>query len=411
MVSVLTNILGPLIPDIIRSFNLSLAMAGFLPFSFFIAYGVMSIPSGILVEKYHEKTVLLSAFMLSLFGSLLFAVFTEYSVAIISLLMIGCGMAMTQVSINPLLRTAGGEENFAFNSVLGQLIFGTGSFVSPHVYSYLVVNLKSIPEEPSFIISVLSGLVPTEFSWVSVYWFLSLLCVIMLAVLIFIKMPKVNLKDEERIGAWQTHKLLLKNRQVVLFAIGIFAYVGSEQGVANWISKFLLDFHGVDPQTTGAGIVSYFWGAMTLGCLLGLISLKFYDSRKVLIIFSVFAILCLLLALFGDSRLSMICFPLIGFFLSVMWSIIFSLALNSVRYHHGSFSGILCTAITGGAVVPLIIGWLGDLFGLRIGMLLLFVTFGYILSIGFWANPLIANKVISLKDKKSKSNKVINSKN
>jgi fucose permease len=84
-----------------------------------------------------------------------------------------------------------------------------------------------------------------------------------------------------------------------------------------------------------------------------------------------------------------------------MWSVIFSLALNSVKKHHGSFSGILCTAIIGGAVVPLVIGWLGDLFGLRFGMIFLYVTLGYILSIGFWSKPLITNVTISLRRKKA----------
>lgn len=214
------------------------------------------------------------------------------------------------------------------------------------------------------------------------------------------KLPKVQLSEEERIGAWQTHKSLFKNKTVILFFIGIFVYVGSEQGVANWISKFLLDYHALDPQTTGARIVSFFWGAMTLGCILGLILLKFYDSRKILIVFSGFAIINLVLAIFGNIQMSLYCFPLVGFSFSVMWSIIFSLALNSVPKHHGSFSGILCTAIIGGAVIPLIIGWIGDMISLRVGMLLLFVTSGYILSIGFWAKPLITNKVISRREHK-----------
>src|SRR4029453_10159571 len=72
-ISLLTNILGPLVPDIIDGFRLSLGLAGFLPFSFFIAYGVMSIPAGILLEKYTEKPVLVASFVLALMGSLLFA--------------------------------------------------------------------------------------------------------------------------------------------------------------------------------------------------------------------------------------------------------------------------------------------------------------------------------------------------
>ena len=92
---------------------------------------------------------------------------------------------------------------------------------------------------------------------------------------------------------------------------------------------------------------------------------------------------------------------LVGFFAAVMWPVIFSLALNSVAEHHGSFSGILVTGIIGGAVVPLIVGGMGDLFGLRAGMLFLYLAMGYILSIAFWAKPLIRNVTIQLRKKEA----------
>ena len=88
---------------------------------------------------------------------------------------------------------------------------------------------------------------------------------------------------------------------------------------------------------------------------------------------------------------------LVGFFISVMWSIIISLALNSVEHHHGSFSGILVTGIAGGAIIPLIVGSLGDLFGLKAGMFFLFITLAYILSIGFWSKPLVNNEIVGIK--------------
>ena len=141
VVSLLTNILGPLIPDIIASFDLSLGMAGFLPFSFFIAYGVMSIPSGMLVDRYREKAVIAAAFVVACGGSLAFALLPYFRVGLASLFLIGIGMAMLQVAINPLLRVAGGEQHFAFNSVIGQLVFGLASFISPQIYSYLVGQL------------------------------------------------------------------------------------------------------------------------------------------------------------------------------------------------------------------------------------------------------------------------------
>jgi fucose permease len=174
----------------------------------------------------------------------------------------------------------------------------------------------------------------------------------------------------------------------------MLCYVGTEQGTANWMSQFLSTYHGYDPQKAGADSVAYFWGLMTAGGVLGLLLLKIMDSRKVLIVFTVLALACLTAALFGSAKVSLYAFPTIGFFASVMYPIIFSLALNSISEHHGSFSGILVTGIIGGAIVTLVIGWLGDHVGLRNGMFFLYLTMGYILLIGFWAKPIISNKTI-----------------
>jgi len=118
------------------------------------------------------------------------------------------------------------------------------------------------------------------------------------------------------------------------------------------------------------------------------------DSRIVLITFTSGAVISLLFALLGPIAVALYAFPLTGFFASVMWSVIFSLALNSVKEHHGTFSGILCTGIAGGAIVPLIIGGLAELVGLRVAMFFLFITLGYILSIGIWAKPLVKNATV-----------------
>jgi fucose permease len=401
VISFLTNIIGPLVPDIIRSFNLSLTLVALLPFAFFIAYGVMSIPSGTLVERFKEKPVMVAAFGVAFAGALLFSLLPVYRVAIISLFLIGVGMAALQVAINPLLRVAGGEEHFAFNSVMAQTIFGGASFLSPYVYTYFVIHLRGVNADSNFLVKVMAKLVPADLPWISVYWVFAAVTLVMVLVISLSKFPVVVRKDDERAGAWATHKMLFKKRTVILFFFGVMAYVGTEQGVANWISQFLYVYHKFDPQSVGARVVSRFWGLMTIGCLLGLVLLKLLDSRKILIGFSVAAIVLLSLGFFGPGSVALIAFPLVGFAASVMWSIIFSLALNSVESHHGSFSGILCTGIIGGALVPLIIGRLGDSFGLRTGMFFLYLTLGYILSIGFWARPLIPNETIFSRKKKA----------
>jgi len=397
VISLLTNILGPIVPDIISNFHVSLTAAGFLVFSFFIAYGVMSIPAGFLVERFREKPVMISAFVSAAVGSMSFAFFPEYKVAVVSLFVIGAGMASLQVAINPLLRVSGGEEHFAFNEVLAQLLFGIASFISPHIYSYLVLNLHRNPQGSNLLVRGLNRITPIALPWVSLYWIFSAIAVAMVLVLYLARYPRVQHTDEERPGTWQMYGCLIRRRLVWLYFFAIFAYVGCEQGTANWISQFLTQYHGLDPHTTGARAVSWFWGLMTAGCLAGVLLLKIFDSRRVLIGASAGALCCLSLALFGSGRISVVAFPLVGLFASVMWPILISLALNSVSEYHGSFTGILGTGIMGGAVMPAIIGRIGDHFGLRNGLSLLYLTFGFIFSVGFWAKPLVNNATLRWK--------------
>ncbi len=397
VMSLLTNILGPIVPDIINSFKVSLAAAALLPFSFFIAYGVMSIPAGFLVERYTEKPVMIAAFLAGTAGSLSFAFHPNYEVAIISLFVMGSGMATLQTAINPLLRVAGGEEHFAFNSAFAQLIFGIASFISPYIYSYLVLNLNTARASGNPFLLILEKLTPAALPWASMYWIFAVFTLLMIAVLFWSTFPRVERTADESAGSWSMYGALFRKPLVWASFLAVFAYVGCEQGTADWISKFLSSYHGYDPHTTGAVAVSWFWGLLTAGCFIGMGLLKLFDSRYVLIGTSLGALLCLSAALFGPARISVIAFPTIGLFASVMWPILVSLGLNSVSEHHGSFAGILSTGIMGGAVVPVIIGRIADHFGLRAGISFLYLTFGCVLSVGFWAKPIITNATLSSK--------------
>ena len=170
----------------------------------------------------------------------------------------------------------------------------------------------------------------------------------MLVVISYVKFPKVELKEDEKAGTVQNYKELLKQKQVIFYFLGIIAYVGTEQGLANWMSLFLNMYHGVSPEGAGATTVAWFWGLMSIGCLLGLVIVKLIDSKLMLRIFSMIAILNLSIALFGPTQVAIIAFACCGFSISIMFSVIFALALNSVDKHHGAFSGILCRVFSVG---------------------------------------------------------------
>jgi fucose permease len=395
VISFVTNIIDPMGTDVQASFHLTETRIGYLASALFIAYAVMSVPAGILVEKLSAKTVLLAAFVLSGLGALLFAARPSFAVAIPALFIIGVGFAMLQVVINPLLRVAGGEEHYAFFGNMSQMIFAAGSALSPHLYVYLVGALKGGNQGSA--IRVLSRLVPAGMSWVALYWIFAAMLLAMVVVIALVRLPRVQLAEDEKMGSVATVLTLLRSRTVWIYFVGIMCYVGTEQGIATKIKPFLMNCHGIDPDLANRVAVSGFWGAMTVGCAVSLVLLKLFDSRKILVVFMSGGIVTLLVALFGGRTMALVAMPMLGFWCSVGWPLVFALALNSVDRHHGTFAGILCTGILGGALLPPLVGLIADhtgALGLRFGLLAAVATFAYLLFLGLWAHPLVANATI-----------------
>ena len=306
---------------------------------------------------------------------------------------------MLQTVLNPLQRVVGGEENYAFVAELAQFMFGIASFISPLVYTWLIHELAPNVYQAghNWVVDALAVVTPDKLPWVSLYWVFAVLLLGMLLLVVLVRFPQIELKEEEKSGSSESFIWLFKQKHVWLFFLGIFCYVSTEQGVSIFMSTFLEQYHGINPQTVGAQCISYFWGSMTVGCLVGMFLLKLLDSKRLLRISGILAMAFLLIALYAPASIAVWAFPSIGFSISMMFSIVFSLALNTVEKNHGSFAGILCSGLAGGAFGPLLVGFLADLFTLRVGMLLILVFMAYITAIGFWARPLIDNKTVSLK--------------
>lgn len=399
-ISVITGVMGPIFPSLKESFQISNTVTAFFPFAFFIAYGVMSIPAGIMAERLGSKTVMCAAFLTAASGSFLFASMPSFSIALIALFCIGAAMAFLQVVINPLLRVSGGEENYAFYSMLGQLVFSFGGILSPKIYTAFVQGL-TVPGKENISTMLLRDIVPHDMAWVSMYWFFVFVSLVLLIATALMKLPKVELNEDEKIAGVGLCFRLLKDKTVVLFFVAIMAYVGAEVGITTSISTLLQQYHGVDPVVGGSEAISRFWQAMAVGCFVGLGLMKILDSRLVLSVFATAAIVAYAVAIWGRLEYALLAYTAVGFFLSVMFPAIFSLGLNSVKNHHGSVAGIMCSGIAGGALVPVIIGIIADTSGsYRIGALFVFLPLVYILSIGLWAKPIVKNKTLSWSFKK-----------
>ena len=383
VISFITNIIGPLIPQFIKTYDLSLVLASLLPLSFFFSYGVFSVPAGIFLERYGGKIVMLSAFIISSVGAALIILMPGYLSFIFSFFMIGTGMAILQVAINPILRYAVSGENFAFFSIIGQLAFGSASFLSPVFYRFLLekkifFGLHIFNDEP----------------WLWIYVLFILAIIALLVFLYFLKIPG-NQSTSEKFDI-NVFSKFLNNRISYFYFFGIFSYVGVEQGINNWSSQFLYQYHSLDPEVVGVDVISAFWGNLTIGTIISLFLVKLIDEKKLLSIYSLSSSIIAFLAIHGDSEISVLSFKLLGFSISGVWSVMISLGLNSVPKNHSVFTGILLTGIVGGAIFPFIVAGIGQLFNLKVGMHVILIGLVYLLYVSFMAKPLISNKTIKL---------------
>ncbi len=383
VISFITNIIGPLIPQFIKTYNLSLVLASFLPLSFFFSYGIFSIPAGIYLERYGGKIIMAIAFLTSSIGAALIIVYPGYFSFIISFFLIGTGMAILQVAINPLLRQAVSGENFAFFSIIGQLAFGSASFLSPIFYKFLLENRNPL------------GI--TFFSndpWIWIYVFFVGAIIFLLIFLYLLKIPSNNSKVEQ--FDFKTFFNFLLSKKTIFYFFGIFCYVGIEQGINNWSSEFLYQYHLLDPEVVGVEVISSFWGNLTIGTVVSLFLVRLIDEKKLLNIYSLSSALLILFAIHGNANLSVLSFKLLGFSISGVWSVMISLGLNSVSKNHSILTGILLTGIIGGAIFPFIIASIGQLFSLKIGMHTILFGLMYLSYVGFKAKPIVSNKLIKI---------------
>mgnify|MGYP002520587465 FL=1 len=367
--SLITNIPGVLLPYWKDSFHLSSMVLTFLGSVFFMAYGLTSFPQGVLLDKFGNKKMFLFGIGLVFLGSILFAVVPEYVVGLFSLFIIGIGVTALQMVSNLLVKEIDEDETkYSRNLTLTQIFCGVGGLGGGFLIGFLIKDLG--------------------FHWQSIYYVFSILAMIVAVWVFLTNIPEAHDKHDSK-PTTNDYINLVKNPLMIMFALGIFVYVGIEVGVATWISTFLVDKFDM-LKSSAAMVVGLYWGFLAVGRFAGGILLNYLHTSKALLLYAIGAFISLTFAVVvPDKMISAGCFILVGFFASIMFPSIFSLCVNSFdKKEEGAVAGILCTTIVGGAVTAPVIGFLDKLTSLPIALIIVGVlSFGYIGFIGLKTLP------------------------
>ncbi|MEZ7688618.1 sugar MFS transporter [Neisseria sp. 20925_1_37] len=363
-----------LIPHLKDIFDLTYVQAMLIQFCFFTAYAIMSIPMGYLVGKIGYKNGVISGFVLTAIGCLLFypaAGSHSYATFLGALFILASGVTLLQVAGNPYVTLLSKPGKESATLTLVQAFNSLGTTIAPQIGAFLI--LADATQTVSKAEQISSVQIP--------YLGLAGLLIILAVFVKMIRLPDANkIAEEESEHNHDGKHSVWQYRHLVFGAAGIFCYVGAEVSIGSLLVSVLGYLKGLD-HASAAKYLSFYWGGAMVGRFLGsAIMAKIAPNRY--LAFNATAAVALLgvamLAGKASADVAMWALLAIGFFNSIMFPTIFSLATKGLGRFTSSASGVLCTAIVGGAIVPVVQGWAADTYGLMISFVVSAICYVYI---------------------------------
>ena len=347
-----------LIPHLKAIFDLSYVQAMLVQFCFFTAYAIMSMPMGKVVQKFGYKNGVIGGFMIAATGCLLFypaAGSASYPLFLGALFILASGITLLQVAANPYVTLLAKPGKESATLTLVQAFNSLGTTVAPLLGSALI--LADAAQAAGKAQQIEAVQIP--------YLGLAGILILLAVVVKMIKLPDARAIAEAETGQNHDGKTSVwQYKHLVLGALGIFCYVGAEVSIGSLLVSVMEVAAGLD-HAIGARYLAFYWGGAMVGRFLGSAVMSKIAPNKYLAFNAVVAVALITIAILaGGGAVSMWALLLIGLFNAIMFPTIFSLATHGLGKFTGAASGVLCTAIVGGAIVPVIQGFFADQFGL-----------------------------------------------
>jgi FHS family L-fucose permease-like MFS transporter len=378
-----------LIPHLRNIFSLSYAQAMLIQFCFFGAYFLMSIPSAKLVTRYGYKAGILIGLTAAGIGCLLFqpaAGMQSYGFFLAALFVLASGITLLQVAANPYVTVLGPPETASSRLTATQAFNSLGTTIAPFFGAVLILSavVATAPEIASMTSTELTDFRDAEASAIKLpYFILALSFLGLAAVFSALKLPQVHSSTDDSLNTDGTLSSAWQYRHLVLGAGAIFVYVGAEVSIGSFLVNFLSQENiGGMTESTAAKYLSIYWGGAMVGRFIGAALMQRIRGNILLLCNGAFASLLVAITIFSTGALAMWAILLVGLCNSIMFPVIFSLALQKLGRHTSQGSGILCLAIVGGAIVPVLQGFLADAWGLQIVFVLPLICYFYIVFYG-----------------------------
>ncbi|MFP3424324.1 sugar MFS transporter [Pseudoalteromonas sp. SIMBA_162] len=341
-----------LIPRLKGVFDLSYFEAMLVQFCFFGAYFIVSIPAGILVKQLGYKKGILTGLIIASIGCMLFypaVVVHEYWLFLGALFVLAAGITVLQVSANPYVAALGPDKTASSRLNLAQALNALGTTVGPYVGGILFFGTAGTLAASAA--SAESVKVP--------YLMLAAALLLIAIVFAFIKLPEIEAHKEDSTDT--ETRSLMQAPHLTMGVVAIFCYVGGEVAIGSFLVNYFGEAHiaGLE-EHAAAALISYYWGGAMVGRFVGSALLQKIAPSKAIAFNAISVIALLLITIFTQGDVALYSVLAIGLFNSIMFPTIFSVAIEKLGPLTSKGSGWLCLAIVGGALVPLLQGYIAD---------------------------------------------------
>ena len=365
-----------LIPHLKGVFDLSYSQAMLVQFCFFGAYFIVSLPSGAIVKKLGYQKGIVLGLVIAAVGCLCFypaASMHSYPVFLMALFILASGITLLQVSANPYVSMLGDAKTASSRLTMTQAFNALGTTVAPFFGALLILN------EAADALSAQASAEAVQMPYV----FLAAMLLALAAIFSWLKLPNLSPVEEEEKPQDEVSGSAWQYRHLVLGAVGIFVYVGAEVSIGSFLVSFFADpnIAGLE-ESQAAKYIAYYWGGAMVGRFIGAAVMQKIAAGKVLCFNATLAVILILVAVFSSGTLAMVAILLVGLCNSIMFPTIFSLAIQGLGKHTSQASGILCLAIVGGAIIPLVQGLLADTVGVQPAFILPIFCYFFIVYYG-----------------------------
>jgi len=356
------DVSGPLTSQLQTDFSLSNFEAGLVTFMAFIMFGLLSVPMGLYQDRKGRKHMLMLGLFAALIGMLLPIIgkYESFILILGGLLFLGTGATMLQVAGNPIMRDVSPEGKYSRNLSFGQFVKAIGS-LSGSLIPILAARYWGLDWKVLF--PIYGG--------------------VMLVVVVILLATRIEEKAvNEKPATLRSCLGLLKDPFVLLMVIGIFLYVGSEVSMSAKLPNFLEARFDYDIKEKGLLGTLFFFISLMTGRFLGGVILNWLSPKKFLISTTIFSIVGIAgLFIVPEQFLAFVSIFIIGLGFANIFPLIFSISVDKMPERSNEISGLMVTAIIGGAIVPILVGGVADLFGLMSGFVVPALCMIYILFI------------------------------